>query len=170
MFGSTHFAVVSPLTPLECVERLGTVVTPASVYGEGGRHSPRLGPEPAIGEISWSSLRIRKQTDSHNGFGPILLATLRPQDDGTLIAGEVSLPQPLVWIVCAWLATVAVGGGASLFLRSNSVRTENVAFNSLVLFLAVSAFFAWGIYSSRSDAAFLIDLVTRTVEGTQRPD
>ena len=105
---SNRLQLLTPLTPAQCVARLMAVVDGErsglfSAFGGSGSN-------PVIGEVTESSLRLRKRIGYRNSFQTLVTATLRPGPEGTIVSCELGMHPLVRAFMFAWFGIVILVG------------------------------------------------------------
>jgi hypothetical protein len=166
---SKRIHLVSPLSPAECASRLAAAIDPMSVAPVSLTFPP--GSKPVIGNVTETSLQIRKRINYRSSFQTFLAATLRPEAGGTVIAGDVGLPPLVMAFMLAWFGFAALVGGPLFFFAAWSLLSGSNVEPAMVIFAIVPPVMLLGGIGlvllgrnlARDEGRFLTDFVTRTL-------
>lgn len=156
---SESIEVFSPFCPDDCASRLDAAIDSEWKF---------FGSKPVIGRASESSLRLRKRIFYNNSFQSILVATMRPEQRGTIISGTCGM-RPVVRIgMLIWFAGVILIGLPVAFsmLRTHDSMGVAIPVGLLVFGFALIKF---GRYLARNETRFLKDFLIQTLNGYSRP-
>jgi hypothetical protein len=155
--------LLAPYPPLECAARLTAAIDVDRFLSL----SAAFGSKPVIGNVSDTSLRLRKRIRYRNGFQTHFSGTMRAEGRGTRISGTFG-PHPSTRIFALLLlgmfGVFEVVALASLFQEGSSNR--NGALLALVppgMMAMMYAIFRFGRFLARHEAQFLADFLRRTL-------
>jgi hypothetical protein len=168
--GVDRIELFTRLQPGECVARLSEAIDAerlSVLYFETWR-----GSKSVLGEVSESSLRLRKRIRYKNSFQTFLTATMKPMAEGTCIEGKFAMNPVVQVAMLIWFAFVTPG--AWRFVRAvgqllmNSGGSNEVDWMSIVLppgmLAAGLAVMGVGRYFARNERQFLKDFLIRTLD------
>ncbi|NJD06063.1 MAG: hypothetical protein FIA97_06145 [Methylococcaceae bacterium] len=170
-----HIQLLTPLTPAQCVERLTAVVDlerSGLFSGFGGS-----GVNPVIGEVTESTLRLRKRIGYRNSFQTLLTATLRPGAEGTVVSGDLGIHPVIRTFMFVWFAIVIVTGAPAYLGLFGPVicGPAMVEENAWIGLLIPPAMLVFGLVAvtlgrrlARQEAAFLMEFLIRNLDARER--
>jgi hypothetical protein len=165
---SNHTEFLTPLTPAQCVERLAAVVDSEQL----GLFSV-AGLNPVIGEVTESSLRLRKRIGYRNSFQTYLTAALRPTSGGTVLSCDLATHPLVRMFMYFWFGIVALVGAPAYLALLGPVTCgpAMVEEHALIGLLVPPTMLAFGLalvglgrFLARDEADFLVEFLARTLD------
>jgi hypothetical protein len=167
---SQPIKLYSPLSPAACAARLAAAMDPMSVRPVSLTFPP--GAKPVIGNVTGTSLVMRKRIGYRSSFQSFLTATLGPEAAGTAIAGTVGLPQVVTVFLLAWFGfAILAGVPMAVFLiwsmlssKSPNPAIWGVAMLPIGMIGSGIVMLLFGRSVAGEESGFLVDFVRRTLE------
>ena len=164
----------SPLPPAECASRLKVAMDTERLahFSLAGF----FGSRPVVGQVTESSLRLRKRIGYRNTFQTFLTATMRPEAGGTVISGEFAMHPFVRVFMLIWFGGIIIIGGTMFVATASSMLSgSGQGQNTWMGVVIPTAMLAFGFglvrlgrFLARTESRFLTDFLVQTLNAHEQ--
>jgi hypothetical protein len=166
---SNHIRLFTPFPPEECIKRLNAAIDTS--------HSALIswalfyGSKPVVGYAKETSFWLMQRKRYGNSFKPLLTASMRPEDGGTLISGTFAMHPLVRAFLFLWFGGALIMGGILFVFVVSGTLTQLEPHQNTWLAVVVPplvlaggfGLIGFGRYLARNESKFLKDFLIQTL-------